>query len=386
MKSTSAKSESSAKHKKKSVLNKTIGFFLKSPFRAYLVGGFVRDTSLGAKIVDIDIVVEGSAIKAAQALNRKLHGELVMHQNFGTASITTNSMRVDLASARVEKYPKPATLPHVYPSTIIEDLNRRDFTINAMAMSISKRNFGEIFDPFSGLDDIKKNIIRVLHRNSFIDDPTRIFRAVRYKNRFNFKIEKRTKTLMKEAVQKKMVRRLTGQRLLNEIRLIFMEDSYQESIKDIADLGIFALKRKDLEILPKTGPYKMYFYISRLGKINLPLSTKERKLMRDFNKAIDAIPRIHKASKNSTLYNLLSPIPYDIVKVIPHIKPDLEKKIKLFMRIARTKPFITGNDLKRLRVRPQKKYASLLRKMYNLQLDKRITTRRQALTYLRTSK
>ncbi len=380
------KSKSSAKHKKKSVLNRTIGFFLKSPFRAYLVGGFVRDTSLGVKIVDIDIVVEGSAIKAAQALNKKLHGELVMHRDFGTASITTNSMRVDLASARVEKYPKPATLPHVYPSTIIEDLNRRDFTINAMAMSISKENFGEIFDPFNGLDDIKKNIIRVLHRNSFIDDPTRIFRAVRYKNRFNFKIEKRTKTLMKEAAQNKMVKRLTGQRLLNEIRLVFMEDSYQESLKDIADLGIFALKRKDFEILANTGQYKMYFYISLFGKINLPLSANERRLMRDLNKAIDAIPRIRKASKNSTLYNLLSPIPHDIVKVIPQIKPDLEKKIKLFTRVARTKPFITGNDLKRLRVRPQEKYASILRKMYNLQLDKHITTRRQALKYLRTRK
>lgn len=386
MKSTSAKSKSSVKQKKKSVLNKTIGFFLKSPFRAYLVGGFVRDTSLGVKIVDIDIVVEGSAIKAAHALNKKLHGELVMHRGFGTASITTNSMRVDLASARVEKYPKPATLPHVYPSTIIEDLNRRDFTINAMAMSLSKENFGEIFDPFNGLEDIKKNTIRVLHRNSFIDDPTRIFRAVRYKNRFNFKIEKRTKTLIKEAVQKKMVKRLTGQRLLNEIRLIFLEDSYQESVKDIAELGIFELKRKDLEILPHTGQYKIYFYISRLGKMNLPLSANERSLMRDLKKAVDTMPRIRKTLKNSTLYSLLSSIPHDIVKVIPQIRPDLEKKIKLYMRIARTKPFITGNDLKRLRVRPQKKYASILRKMYNLQLDRHITTRRQALTYIRTSK
>ncbi len=346
----------------------------------------MRDTSLGAKIVDIDIVVEGSAIKAAQALNKKLHGELVTHHDFGTASIMTNNMRVDLASARVEKYPKPATLPHVYPSTIIEDLNRRDFTINAMAMSISKENFGEIFDPFNGLDDIKKNIIRVLHRNSFIDDPTRIFRALRYKNRFNFKLEKRTKTLMKEAVQKKMVRRLTGQRLLNEIRLVFMEDSYWEIVKDIADLGIFALKRKDFEMLPKTGPYKMYFYISCFNKVNLPLSSNERRLMRDLNKAIATIPGIRKTSKNSTLYNLLSPLPQSVVKVIPHIKPELDKKIKQYMRLARTKPFISGNDLKRLKVRPQKKYASILKKMYNLQLDRRIRTRRQALAYLRTSR
>jgi hypothetical protein len=386
MKSTSVKSRSSAKHKKKSVLNKTIGFFLKSPFRAYLVGGFVRDTSLGVKIVDIDIVVEGSAIKAAQALNEKLHGELITHKKFGTASITTNSMRVDLASARVEKYPKPATLPHVYPSTIIEDLNRRDFTINAMAMSISKENFGEIFDPFNGLDDIKKNIIRVLHANSFVDDPTRIFRAVRYKNRFNFKIEKRTKALIKEAVQKKMVKRLTGQRLLNELRLIFGEESYRESVKDMIDLDIFTLKRKDLEMLPNMGQYKMYFFISCLGRINLPLSTDERRIMRDINKVIEAMPRIRKASKNSTLYNLLSPIPRDILKIISQIKPDLEKKIKQYSRIARIKPFITGSDLKRLRVRPQKKYASILKKMYNMQLDKRITTRRQALTYIRTSR
>jgi hypothetical protein len=385
MKSTSAKSKSSAKYKKKSVLNKTIGFFLKSPFRAYLVGGFVRDTSIGAKIVDIDIVVEGSAIKAAEVLNKKLRGELVTHHDFGTASITTNSMRVDLASARVERYPKPATLPYVYPSTIIEDLNRRDFTINAMAMSISRENFGEIFDPFNGLEDIKKNTIRVLHSNSFIDDPTRIFRAVRYKNRFNFKIEKRTKTLMQEAVQKKMIKRLTGQRLLNEIRLIFMEDTYQEALKDIADLGIFTLSKRDFEILPHIGNYKLYFYISCLGNMNLPLSTNERRVIRDLSRAIDTIPRIRKASKNSTLYNLLSPLPHDIVKVLPQIRPELGKKIKLYVRLTHTKPFITGNDLKRLRIRPEKKYASVLRRMYNLQLDKHITTRRQALKHLRTS-
>ncbi len=357
---------------------------MKSPFRAYLVGGFVRDTSLGMKSVDIDIVVEGNAIKAAEELNSTLRGELVAHQDFGTASITTNNMRVDLASARVEKYTSPATLPYVYPSTIIEDLNRRDFTINAMAMSISKENFGEIFDPFSGLDDTKKGIIRVLHKNSFVDDPTRIFRAVRYKNRLGFKIEKKTKLNMKEAIRKKMVKRLTGQRLLNELRLIFLEDSYYESIKDLIDLGIFRLTKKDLDMLPNLGQYRLYFFLSRIGRLGLPLSANERRLMRDLSKVINSIPRIAKISKNSILYNILSPVSLDVVRLIPALKPELEKKIKNFTRLVRIKPFITGNDLKRLKIKPQKKYKTILKKVHNMQLDGHITTRRQALQYIRS--
>lgn len=381
-----AKSKSLAKHQKKSVLNKTINFFVKSNFHAYLVGGYVRDTTLGIKPIDIDTVVEGNAIKAAKALNLKLKGKLCIYKEFGTASIITKAERIDLASARVEKYPSPAKLPHVYPSTIIEDLNRRDFTINAMAMSISKEDFGEIFDPFNGLEDIKKGLIRVLHKNSFNDDPTRIFRALRYKNRFGFKIEKKTKILIKEAIDKKMIKQLTGQRILNEIRLIFTEKKYQETIKDLSDLIIFKIKKKDLELLPLLGPNRIYLYLSKLDTNEFPLKTEERKIMQDLNKAGSIISRLEKTSKNSIIYDILYPISDQVINIIPLIRPELKKKINIYSRLKKIKPFIKGNDLKNLKVKQGRKFKILLKKMLDLQLDKKINSRKDALQYLKNIK
>lgn len=380
------KLKSLAKHQKKSVLNKTINFFVKSNFHAYLVGGYVRDTTLGIKPIDIDIVVEGNAIKAAKALNLKLKGKLCIYKEFGTASIITKAERIDLASARVEKYPSPAKLPHVYPSTIIEDLNRRDFTINAMAMSISKEDFGEIFDPFNGLEDIKKGLIRVLHKNSFNDDPTRIFRALRYKNRFGFKIEKKTKILMKEAIDKKMIKQLTGQRILNEIRLIFTEKKYQETIKDLSDLIIFKIKKKDLELLPLLGPNRIYLYLSKLDTNEFPLKTEERKIMHDLNKTGSIILRLEKMSKNSIIYDILYPISDQVIDIIPLIRPELKKKINIYSRLKKIKPFIKGNDLKNLKVKQGRKFKILLKKMLDLQLDKKINSRKDALQYLKNLK
>lgn len=380
------KLKSLAKHQKKSVLNKTINFFVKSNFHAYLVGGYVRDTTLGIKPIDIDTVVEGNAVKAAKALNLKLKGKLCIYKEFGTASIITKAERIDLASARVEKYPSPAKLPHVYPSTIIEDLNRRDFTINAMAMSISKEDFGEIFDPFNGLEDIKKGLIRVLHKNSFNDDPTRIFRALRYKNRFGFKIEKKTKILMKEAIDKKMIKQLTGQRILNEIRLIFTEKKYQETIKDLSDLIIFKIKKKDLELLPLLGPNRIYLYLSKLDTNEFPLKTEERKIMQDLNKAGSIISRLEKTSKNSIIYDILYPISDQVINIIPLIRPELKKKINIYSRLKKIKPFIKGNDLKNLKVKQGRKFKILLKKMLDLQLDKKINSRKDALQYLKNLK
>ena len=381
-----AKLKSLAKHQKKSVLNKTINFFVKSNFHAYLVGGYVRDTTLGIKPIDIDTVVEGNAIKAAKALNLKLKGKLCIYKEFGTASIITKAERIDLASARVEKYPSPAKLPHVYPSTIIEDLNRRDFTINAMAMSISKEDFGEIFDPFNGLEDIKKGLIRVLHKNSFNDDPTRIFRALRYKNRFGFKIEKKTKILIKEAIDKKMIKQLTGQRILNEIRLIFTEKKYQETIKDLSDLIIFKIKKKDWELLPLLGPNRIYLYLSKLDTNEFPLKTEERKIMQDLNKAGSIISKLEKTSKNSIIYDILYPISDQVINIIPLIRPELKKKINRYSRLKKIKPFIKGNDLKNLKVKQGRKFKILLKKMLDLQLDKKINSRKDALQYLKNLK
>ena len=368
---------------KKSVLNKTIDFFINSQYHAYLVGGYVRDATLGIKPVDIDIVVEGNAIKAACQLNRKIKGKLYTYKEFGTASIDTDGTRVDLASARIERYPSPAQLPYVYPSTIIEDLNRRDFTINAMAMSISKGNFGEIIDPFNGLADVKSGFIRVLHRNSFVDDPTRIFRALRYKNRFNFKIERKTMVRMKEAIEKRMIHLLSGQRILNELRLIFAEERCQETLNDISDFRIFKVSKQSLELITLLGKNGIYLYLSKLNLRELPLRAEERKIVNDFKKLNRIFSRLKKTKKNSKIYRILSSVSEEVINSLPLIDPGVTPHVKLYLKLKKIKPFIRGSDLKRLKIKPVSRYKRLLNRLYDYQLDKEMKTRREALHYLR---
>jgi len=377
------RSEFLAKKIKRSVLSKVTDFFSKSKYHAYLVGGYVRDLTLGREPVDIDIVVEGDAIEAAKKLNTKLNGKLSIHKEFGTASIITTHGLIDLASARIEKYPSPAMLPHVYPSTIIEDLNRRDFTMNAIAMSIAKENFGEIFDPFNGSDDIKKGTIRVLQKNSFMDDPTRIFRALRYKNRFGFKLEAKTEEQMEEAIAQNMIRQLSAQRIFNELRLIFEELTYQNTIQDISKLGIFKIKHRDLETLPRFDRLRIYFYISKLTAINFPLSKMEQKLVHDINRIDKIVAQLLKTSKNSMIYNILSPIDEQVRNLIPSLYPELENKIRIFNRIENIKPFIDGSDLKDLGFKPNRQFKHLLKRMFDLQIDKKIVMRKQALELLK---
>ena len=381
-----ARLRSSARKKKKSVLKKVIDFFVKSEYHAYLVGGYVRDSTLGRESVDFDIVVEGDGIKIARQLNSKLKGKLTSHAEFGTASICINSHRVDLASARAEKYPSPAHLPHVYPSTIVEDLNRRDFTINAIAMSISKENFGEIFDPFEGLSDIKKKLIRILHKQSFVDDPTRIFRALRYKNRFGFKMEDDTERLMQEAIRKGMVDRLSGQRILNELQLIFAEDSYSDTIQDLAYYGVFDLKRNDLRHMPSSSDHAFYFLISKLAKNSVPLTKDAQKIVEDFRNIPKVITKLNKASMNSTIFSILSAMAPEVTEAISLIRPELSDKIETFQNLRKVKPFITGKDLSKYGFKPRKQYNRTLTKIYGMQLDKKFANRKEALAYLRKTK
>ncbi len=189
----------------------------------YIVGGPVRDMLLKVPNYDLDFVVEGDGIKFADALNKKLKGELKLHKAFKTATILYKDARIDIVTARSETYKKPASYPDVVPGTIKEDLFRRDFTINAMAVCLNKKNLGELVDFFGGLKDLKKGTIRVMHEKSFIDDPTRIFRAVRFSVRFKFKIETKTKRLMKKAVLAGVIGEVNRGRTRKEIELFLKE-------------------------------------------------------------------------------------------------------------------------------------------------------------------
>jgi tRNA nucleotidyltransferase (CCA-adding enzyme) len=159
----------------------------------YLVGGAVRDLLLGKERGDVDVVVEGDAAAVA----RRLGGEAVEHERFSTAKARLGDQEIDLASARAESYPAPGTLPEVRPAELLEDLARRDFTVNAMALPLQGEP--KLIDPHSGRSDLEAGLLRVLHDRSFIDDPTRALRAARYAARFGFELEPRTAELLREA-------------------------------------------------------------------------------------------------------------------------------------------------------------------------------------------
>jgi tRNA nucleotidyltransferase (CCA-adding enzyme) len=214
--------------------------------KVFGVGGFVRDLLLGADNLDIDIVVEGDGLKFAQNLAGVFGGNLIIHKQFGTATIEA-SYKVDIATARSEHYKFPCAYPSVNFGTIEEDLKRRDFTINAIAISLNSRRFAKIVDFFNGRKDLENGIIKVLHDKSFIDDSTRIFRAVRFEQRYNFKIDAHTRALIGDAVKAGMLDRLKKQRMEKEIAFILKEQRAPSMLKRLKALtGIrYATHRQD---------------------------------------------------------------------------------------------------------------------------------------------
>src|SRR4051812_16308973 len=204
----------------------------------YLVGGTVRDILLGERGFDVDIAVEGDAIALAQALADALGGRVRAHDKFGTAVVLYGEdERVDVVTARTEFYDAPAALPTVEHASIREDLFRRDFTINAMAVSLKGADLGRLVDPFNGRRDLEAKTIRVLHNLSFIDDPTRIFRAIRYENRYGFRMDEHTLRLARGTIEMGLVGDLSSARLRDELEALLEEGEIEHSILRLAELG-----------------------------------------------------------------------------------------------------------------------------------------------------
>jgi tRNA nucleotidyltransferase (CCA-adding enzyme) len=202
----------------------------------YLVGGVVRDILLDRANSDLDLVVEGSAVELAESLAREVDGRLVVHRRFGTAKVRTANLTIDLAMARAETYARPGALPTVRPGSIQDDLVRRDFTVNAMALRLDPASFGKLVDPFDGQKDLESKVIRILHDRSFIDDATRMLRAVRYEQRFGFRLEASTERLLRQNVA--MLRTISGDRTRHELELILKEECPENALKRAGDLGL----------------------------------------------------------------------------------------------------------------------------------------------------
>ncbi len=218
-------------------------------YRLYLVGGFVRDLILRKKNLDIDLVIEGNGIKFAKYLknNMKDIDKIKTYEKFKTAKIFFKDGYVfDIATARLEYYESPGSLPIVERSSLKMDLYRRDFTINTLAVDITGKNFGELIDFFGGVKDIKEKKIRIIHNLSFVEDPTRIFRAFRFAVRFNFEIGKQTINLIKNAKSLKLLNSVEGKRIIHELKQIFNEENVSEILKELNKFKLLKF------IFPKT--------------------------------------------------------------------------------------------------------------------------------------
>jgi tRNA nucleotidyltransferase (CCA-adding enzyme) len=211
----------------------------KNGYTAYAVGGFVRDLLLRVKNLDLDIVVEGDGIKFAKKLAEHFGGAVRTHEKFSTALvIMPDGFNIDVATARLEYYEYPAAMPTVELSSLKLDLYRRDFTINAMAINLNPEKFGTLVDFFNCQTDIKERRIRILHNLSFVEDPTRIFRAIRFEQRTGFTIGKHTEKLLKNAVKMNLFNRFFGHRCFTELKLIFSEENPIPAIRRMAEFDL----------------------------------------------------------------------------------------------------------------------------------------------------
>jgi tRNA nucleotidyltransferase (CCA-adding enzyme) len=204
--------------------------------KVYIVGGVVRDLLLGIDNFDIDLAVEGDAVGLARELLENTSTKITVHKQFNTAKIELDGWNIDFTTLRSETYARPGALPEITPALLEEDLKRRDFTINAMAIGLSGENYGKLYDPCNGKSDLDGKLIRILHDASFIDDSTRIWRGLRYEQRLDFHMEPHTLDLLKRGIP--MLDTVSGERICYEIECILKERYPEKVFKRAYRLGV----------------------------------------------------------------------------------------------------------------------------------------------------
>jgi tRNA nucleotidyltransferase (CCA-adding enzyme) len=220
---------------------------------AHLVGGAVRDLLRGADPVDVDIAVEGDARSAARAVADRLGSGAREYERFGTATVETAQGTYNFASTRQESYDSPGELPRVSPASLDADLRRRDFSINAMALGLTGDDLGHLYDPCDGVADMEHRVIRVLHEHSFLDDPTRLLRAVRYATRLGFELDSETERLAREAVAADALSTVSGARIRDELMDLLRETDAPSGIERMRDLEIHSALHPELDPDPELG-------------------------------------------------------------------------------------------------------------------------------------
>ena len=298
--------------------------------KAFLVGGVVRDIILNKKIHDIDIAVESDPNLMFESLKNSEQFQIVSMSEFGVVKGVFDDVEIDIAMTRKEAYLSPGALPKVFLKTEIdEDLLRRDFSINALAVSLNSKTWGEVIDVSNSLEDLENGVIKILHPKSFIDDPTRIFRAIKYANRLNMKISKCTYENMYKSIEN--VNLLSGKRIANEILSIFQEDNFENILNHQIMIMIFEKFEfhladrntlQDLENIKNIciNDENMWWvfisshfnYLDREKFSNrLDLKTKNHKAIMDFT----TVERMDTNLQKEDLYKYLNMIPKNILEI-----------------------------------------------------------------------
>ncbi|MFC1937178.1 CCA tRNA nucleotidyltransferase [Chloroflexota bacterium] len=368
----------------------------------YLVGGVVRDLLLGKPTFDLDLVVEGDAIELARQLAQMKQAKVVTHGHFNTANLQWGEWSVDLATARSETYARPGALPEVKPSSIKNDLFRRDFTVNAMAVHLSPGRYGELIDLYGGREDLEHRLIRILHEKSFSDDATRIWRALRYEQRLDFELEATTLELLQRDID--MLDTISADRIRHELELVLKETHPEKALRRAGELGVLhklhpalegngwlaekieQARRLSLPRSPSVGLYLSLFAHQLAGEQveQLIVSLKSPKLqaqtLRDtINLKNKLRPLANPELKRSSVYRLLHSysVPAITANLIASDSPIAEQHIRLFLnRLRYIKPALSGDDLKRLGIAPGLQMKVVLDRLHEARLDGKVTTKR----------
>lgn len=386
----------------------------------FAVGGFVRDLLMEVENLDIDLVVEGDGITFARSLAEFLCGRVRIHNKFGTAMvILPDHFRVDVATARTEYYEYPAALPKVEVSSLKQDLYRRDFTINAMAITLSEKNFGALVDYFGGRRDLEEGIISVLYNLSFVEDPTRILRAVRFEQRYNFHIESQTLNLAKGAIKTRMLAKLSADRVREELKHILTEAYPSGAIRRMQELGIWRY------ILPEAVPdeetlaltvklpgamgfvwdlgmrdYELWliYLVALLHKSSIDAAGLEARLRltrdeqfkvaeilrrwRDVLEQLD-VPRPMKMSEIAGVLREFMPEGYIFILAKSEAERVTERIKNYLARSLHNKLAVTGEDIKKLGYKPGPAFKDVLDVLRDARLDGLVQTREDELHFAR---
>ncbi|MBA7615354.1 A-adding tRNA nucleotidyltransferase [subsurface metagenome] len=391
-------------------------------FPVFMVGGVVRDLFLGIENYDIDIVVEGDGIEFARELSRDLKGRTKSHEKFRTAVvILADGFKIDVATARREFYEYPAAFPKVELSSIKKDLYRRDFTINAMAIQLNQKYFGKLIDFFGGQKDLRIGIIRVLYNLSFVEDPARIIRAIRFEQRYNFKMDRATEDFLKKAIDDKLLSRLRKKRIAEELILILKEENPLKSLKRLEELGALKYILPEVELDEDTVDrfnkvkdnynfwkrnisdekielWMIYFCCliknlekSQIQRISKKLIFKQKSLDK-INYCYSNLDQIMKiiSQKNkispSIIYLKLKGLPNEVLFLaMVESNTDIvrERICNYFEKYKKESLYISGKELKELQVKPGPIYSQILSKLLCAQLDGEVKNKRDEIRFVK---